>query len=95
MCIGQTEVEQDDIDRVLRKMALGVAHGLHVRECGVLQTLLLEHLAQQTRVARIILDQQDRSDRFPVHSACVCCGSLTLVSQNSMMLFTSPSNSSS
>ena len=34
LCIRQPRVEQDDVDRMLRKMPLGRAHAIHVRQFG-------------------------------------------------------------
>ena len=48
---------------VLGEMLLGLAHAVHVRQLGVVRALLVEHLAQQAGVARIVLDQQNRLDR--------------------------------
>ena len=69
-----------------------------VRQFGVGATpLLVEHLAEQARVSRVVLDQENRLDAIALaHLASdACCGSLTLVSQKSLMLFTRLSNASS
>ena len=60
------------------------------------RALLVEHLAKQTRIARIVLDQQKRLDRFVAHPALrSAAASLTFVSQKSLMLLTRTSNASS
>src|SRR6202011_5562044 len=92
--IGQTQVEQDNVKRPLRKELLGVAHALHMREFGVVRALLAEHLAEQTGVSRAVFDQQKYFDGFLAHALCLCCGNLTFVSQKSLMLFTRLSNAS-
>jgi hypothetical protein len=56
--------------------------------------LLVQHLAEQAGVSCVVLNPQQTSDRLPAQALC-CCGSLTLVSQKSLMLVTRPSNASS
>ena len=92
--IGQPQVEQDDVDRMLRKMLLGLAHASDVRQLSVVRALLVEHLAEQAGVAGVVFDQQNRFDRFLAHPLCACCGNLAFVSQKSLMLFTRLSNAS-
>ena len=60
----------------------------------LLRALLVQHLAQQTGVSRVVFDQKKYLDRFSPHPLCSCCGNLTLVSQKSLMLFTRLSNAS-
>ena len=74
---------------------LGFAHALHVRKLDVPRSLVDEHLAEQARISEVVLDEEEDLDRFRVHLPGVGWGNLTLVSQKSLMLFTSASNSSS
>ena len=59
--IGQPQVEQDDVDRMLRQVLLGLSHALHVGQFGCCEPLLVEHLAQQTGVSRVVFDQKNVS----------------------------------
>ena len=67
LCIGQTQVEQDNVDGVLRKMRLGIAHALHVRQLSVERALLVQHLADKTCVPGVIFDQEECFDQFRAH----------------------------
>jgi hypothetical protein len=87
LCIGQPQVEQDDVDGVLRKVLLGLSHALHVRQFDVARALLPEHPAQQPGVSGVIFDQEKSRDRFPVHQIDLCCGNVAFVGQNSVMDF--------
>src|ERR1700678_1355650 len=95
LCIGQAEVEQDNVNRAYGQICLGILHAVHMDQFDVVRVLLGEHFAEQTRVSRIILNQENYFYRFWAHPPCLCCGSLTLVNQKSLMLFTRLSNASS
>ena len=77
----------------LSKMHLGFTHAPHVRQIDAVQALLLKHLTKQTGVAGVILHEEKDFDRFLRHSIFPWFGSLTPVSQKSLMLFTRASNS--
>ena len=64
LCIGQSQVEQDNVDRMLRKILLGRTHASHVRQFCVVRALIVEHFAEQTGVSGIIFDQENCFDRF-------------------------------
>ena len=40
------------------KMLLGLAHAIHMGQFGVVRALLVEHLAEQTGVSWVVLDQE-------------------------------------
>jgi hypothetical protein len=65
--IGQPQVKQNDVNLVLRQMLLGIRQAFHVREIGLPQALVIQHLAQQKRIARIIFDQEKYLDGFRWH----------------------------
>src|SRR5680860_278317 len=90
---GNPRSSKNNVDRVLRKMLLGLTHARHVRQFDVARALLVEHLAQQTGVSGVIFDQEQQRDRLLAHPLCLC-GNLTFVSQKSLMLFTRLANSS-
>ena len=64
-------------------------------ERGIASLRLTEHLCEQTGVAWIVFDEENPRDRNGAHIACREFGSFTLVSQKSLMLFTSVSKASS
>ena len=92
--IGQPQVQQDYIDRVLHNMLLGVSHALNMRQLSVERAFLVQHLAEKARVSGVVFDQQNSPDTFLRHQLRVCCGSLTFFNQKSVMFFMSASNSS-
>src|ERR1700683_2930337 len=95
LCLRQPQVQDDNVNRVVQKMLLCLTDALHVRQFGVLRVLVVEHLAEQSRISEVIFAQEKHSDRFLAHPPCLCCGNLTFVSQKSLMLFTRFSNASS
>ncbi len=94
LCIGQPQVEQDNVDHMLGKMLLGVADASHLRDFQAMRVMLVDHFAEQARVAGVIFDEEKYLDRFLAHSGRAPRGSLTFVSQKSLMLFTRLSNAS-
>ena len=44
--IGQPQIEQDTVNRILRQILLGFSHARHVYQFGIVQALLVEHLAE-------------------------------------------------
>ena len=98
--VGQPEIEQDDVDGMLVPGAprpRSCTRRASRRSC---ERLLVEHLAQQARVAGVVLDDR-RSAAVRGRWASIRArssahaGSLTFVSQKSLMLFTRLSNASS
>ncbi len=65
-----------------------------MRHFGLAQAPLVEHLAEQTGVPWIVLDQEDLPQRLFGHPPSTCCGSFALVSQKSLMLRTRLSKAS-
>jgi hypothetical protein len=65
--IGQSQIEQDKVNRTRRQMMLSVPQALYMRQLDLLQALVVQHLAQQTRVSWIIFDQEKYFDRFLRH----------------------------
>jgi hypothetical protein len=59
MTIRQSHVQKDDIHRALRKMNLGVTHAHQMRQFETARSLFTEHLAEQTDISRIILNQKN------------------------------------
>ena len=92
--IGQSQIQQDNVDLTRCKMLLGFAHTLHMRQIRAARFVLMEHFAQQTGVSVVIFHHQNDPDRFLTHALCLCRGNLALVSQKSLMLFTRLSNAS-
>ena len=93
--VGQSEVQQDDIDAIARQVLFRFTHALHVCHFDLVRGLLLEHLAEQACVARVVLDQQQPDGGLAFHPLGLWRGSLALVSQNSLMLLTRLSKASS
>ena len=92
--IGQAEVEQDNIDRVIAEIPLRFGHRSHDRQFRIAGSLLVKHFAQQSRVARIVFNQECAIDEFVGHQLDVFCGSLVLVSQKALILLTMATNAS-
>ena len=92
--VDQAEIEQDEVDRVLREMPLPIRHALDVGHVRVVRTTLVEHLAEQTSVSRVVFDQEQRGDGVRAHLRCSCWGSLAYPSQNVLMLCTRSQNAS-
>ena len=65
--IGQPQIEQNDLDRMLRQVRLGLGQALYVRQAGFVRPPLVEHLAERTGVCGVVFDQQNRPDRFLGH----------------------------
>jgi hypothetical protein len=61
--IWQSGIEQNDVNLALAKMLLGCAHAIHVRQRGVIRAVLAKHLAEQTDISGIILDQENFFDQ--------------------------------
>ncbi len=93
--IGKAKIKQNDVDRKPGDIVSGGAHTLYVDQHHPARAVLVEHLANQTCVAWIVFNKKNNVDRFPAHPLYLCCGNLTLVSQKSLMLLTTLSNSSS
>ena len=53
-----------------RKMLLGRAHAVHMRQFDVMRAVFVEHFAEQTGVSEIIFDQENCFDQFRTHSLC-------------------------
>jgi len=66
--IRQPEAEQDDVKQLPRKMSLGTPHVLDMSQVDFILALLAEHLAKQTGILPVILDQENRNDQFRGHS---------------------------
>src|SRR5579862_6147012 len=93
--VGQSQVEQGDVEGTLPKLLFGFTHALGLPHFGFVRSCLIEHLPKQTSVSGVVLDQEKQPKRLPNHAFCLGCGNLTLVSQKSLMLFTKASNASS
>ena len=76
------------------RMPLGLAHARDVRHHDVVRGLFPDHLAQEPRVSRTVLDQQESQEWALPHSSTRFCGSFTIVSQKSLTLWTRLSNCS-
>jgi hypothetical protein len=62
ICIWQPQVQNDNVNRALREILLGVTDGPHVNQFSIVSALFVEHLAEQAGVSGIIFDQQKHSD---------------------------------
>ena len=65
--VGQPQVQEDHVNGMLRKIILGLTHALHVHQLGVLRSLFVEHLTEQTSVSGVIFDQENCFDRYQTH----------------------------
>ena len=57
--IGQSQVEQDDVNRMFRERLFGPPDVLHVHQLDVVPGELLEHLAEQTAFSEPVVNQED------------------------------------
>src|ERR1700682_4877168 len=92
MPIRQAHVQQDDVHSTFRKVNLGLSEAQEVRQFEAARLLLAEHLAEQTDISRIILDQKNL-ERLSFHERA-SRGNLTTDSQKPSMLFTTLRNPS-
>jgi hypothetical protein len=92
MPIRQSHVQQDDVHSTFRKMNLGFTHAQEVRQFETVRPLLTEHLAEQTGISRVILNQKNLERLFFHERASR--GNLTTDSQKLSMLFTTLRNPS-
>ena len=62
LCVGQAQVEQDDVNGMLGKMITARPSLMFhdVRQLGIVRALLVEHLAEQAGVSRVVLDQEQQ-----------------------------------
>jgi hypothetical protein len=60
----------------------------------LLRTMFLEHLPDEARIAWIVFNQEHDVNLSLDHMLRLGCGNLAMVSQKSLMLLTTPSNSS-
>ena len=88
-------LEQNEVDGSSGQMPLGLAHARDMRHHNVVRSLFPDHLAQEPRVSRIVLDQQESQEWGLSHSSTRLCGSFTFVSQKSLTLWMRLSNASS
>ena len=65
--IGQPQIEQNDLDRMLRQVASRPRSRTSRASIRFRANPLVEHLAERTGVCGVVFDQQNRSDRFPGH----------------------------
>src|SRR6202022_1737303 len=92
MPIRQSHVQQQDVHSTFRKMNLGLTQAQEMRQFETVRPLLTEHLAEQTDISRIVLNQKNLE--------CLFChqrssrGNLTTDSQKLSMLFTTLRNPS-
>ena len=80
--IGEGEVEEDDVDATVRETLDAARQPIHpVQLEGARPADVGKHLLDQTRIARVILDQQD-ADGFQIvlvrHLNPYSFGSLTI-----------------
>jgi hypothetical protein len=52
---------------MLGKILLGIAHALQVRQFCVERAPLIQHLAEQPRISRVVFDQENGLDGFIPH----------------------------
>src|ERR1700720_1209158 len=92
MSVRQSHVQQQNVYTAFPQMSHGFAHAREVRQFETARLLRAEHLAQQTSISRVILNQKNMEWLF-LHERD-SCGSLTTVSQKPSMLFTTLRNPS-
>jgi hypothetical protein len=80
--IGQPQVDQDDINRMLSKNLFGATHAFRVHQFGVAQALLSQHLAEQAGVAGVVFDQENLFDQFFTGTETVSISCCLLEKQN-------------
>lgn len=86
--VRQPKVEKNDVEFGFLETSLRLTHRCHLSQLRAARSLVVEHLSKQAGVARIILDQEKPLDCVETHAVCVRFGSLTFVSQKSLMLLT-------
>ena len=59
MPVGQSHVQQDDVDAALLEMSQGVTHPQQMRQGETTWLFLTEHLAQQACISCVILNHED------------------------------------
>src|SRR6202035_4209496 len=92
MPIRQSHVQQDNVRPTFYKMSLGFTHAQVMRQFETIRSLLAEHLAEQTDISHVVLNQNN-VDRLFFHKR-TSCGNLTTDSQKLSMLFTTLRNPS-
>jgi hypothetical protein len=94
LCIGQLQVEHDNVDRMRLQMLLGLTHALDVRRFGAARALLVGHFAQQTGVCGVGYDQELYFARFLAHRLYLRCGDLIFAGLKLLMHFMGLANAS-
>jgi hypothetical protein len=88
--IGQSRVEQNNVDDVPHKMRFGRAHAIDARHFGIVLAVFVEHRAKQANVSGIIFYQQNRFDHFGAHQRNPCAGGAKFVGWRSSMRAAKP-----
>ena len=94
VAIRQRQVQEHDVSDTLRQLLQSKRQAVSVGELHrrVPDTGLAQHLPDQPRVTRVVLDQQ-RTDRC-LRTTHVMSGSVTIVNQKSSIDFTTVMNCS-
>jgi hypothetical protein len=62
--VGQSQVEQDNVNRMFGKIFCGVGHALDVDQFAMVRSLRDEHFADYPGISVIIFDQENFAERF-------------------------------
>jgi hypothetical protein len=65
--IGQSRVEQNDVDRMARQINLGRTHAVYVRQFDIVRAVIFEHFAEHAHVSGIIFNQENCFEQFRGH----------------------------